>query len=225
MRSSNESCPCGPDRRTHGGSSLTLTETGQGARPRRRHRIDAAGGTPAAEWSIRPLTDGTVPGRTPTWSPDGQQIAFDAEVNGIWALHVVDVATGTTSPVAIAGQNGRFPAWSPDGRHLVYVGGVTRTRLLTFELATRQARAIADLPGPASFPSWSPDGRTIAVTVQRDDELRTWSVRTDGGAAKPLPLAPGRDVWPRFSPNGARLAFFSRRAPHATMTRPTLRTW
>lgn len=170
---------------------------------------------PAADWSLRPLTDGTAPSRTPAWSPDGQQIAFDAEVNGLWALHVVDVASGATSPVAIEGQNGRFPAWSPDGRQLAYVGGVTRTRLLTWEFATRRARAIADLPGPASFPSWSPDGRAIAVTVQRDDEFRTWSVSTDGGAAKPLPIASGRDVWPRFSPNGTRLAFFSRRAPHA----------
>ena len=68
-------------------------------------------------------------------------------------------------------------------------------------------------------PQVSPDGRRIAFVVtslseERDEYLANiWVVDTTGGAPRRFTAGPRRDIEPRWSPDGARLAFLSERAP------------
>jgi len=59
----------------------------------------------------------------------------------------------------------------------------------------------------ASSPDVSPDGGTIVFAWRGD----VWSVSADGGVARRLTSHPARDASPRFSPDGARIAFASER--------------
>lgn len=169
---------------------------------------------PGGVWSIVAITDGTRTSRTPAWSPDGRRIAFDLDVDGRWRVHVLDVSSRTTAPLAFDDVPARHPAWAPDGREVAFVGGPAGATLLAWHVEARRTRQLGELPGPASFPSWSPDGRTIAVTVRHGDTFAVWMVPVDGRPPTPMALGSGRDLWPRFSADGRRLAFFSRRVPH-----------
>jgi len=68
-------------------------------------------------------------------------------------------------------------------------------------------------------PQVSPDGRRIAFVVttlseERDEYLsNVWIVDAERGAPRRFTAGPRRDVDPRWSPDGARLAFLSERAP------------
>jgi dipeptidyl aminopeptidase/acylaminoacyl peptidase len=69
-----------------------------------------------------------------------------------------------------------------------------------------------------SDPQLSPDGRVIVVVVTTIDldaneyRRRIWAVPTDGsGPARPFTSGEHRDTLPRWSPDGARLAFVSHR--------------
>ena len=69
-----------------------------------------------------------------------------------------------------------------------------------------------------SDPRISPDGRRVAFVLttlsqERDEYLSNiWMVETTGGAApRRFTTGPGRDTSPRWSPDGARLAFVSER--------------
>jgi len=65
----------------------------------------------------------------------------------------------------------------------------------------------------------SPDGRRVAFVVtslseERDEYLANiWIVDVGGGSPRRFTAGPRRDVEPRWSPDGTRLAFLSERAP------------
>src|SRR5215831_9155843 len=68
-------------------------------------------------------------------------------------------------------------------------------------------------------PQVSPDGRRIAFVVttlseERDEYLSNiWIVDAGGGAPRRFTAGPRRDLEPRWSPDGSRLAFLSERTP------------
>src|SRR5438093_990479 len=68
-------------------------------------------------------------------------------------------------------------------------------------------------------PQLSPDGRRVAFVVTTLSEERNeylaniWVVDVAGGAPRRFTAGPRRDLEPRWSPDGTRLAFLSERAP------------
>src|SRR5881397_3450408 len=68
-------------------------------------------------------------------------------------------------------------------------------------------------------PQLSPDGRRVAFVVttlseERDEYLSNiWVVDVAGGEPRRFTAGPRRDIEPRWSPDGTRLAFLSERAP------------
>ena len=96
----------------------------------RRQQIYVVG----ADGSTEPvqLTEGDYESMSPTWSPDGEWIAFVSAREDDWDTKLVSdlfvVAAGGGDPVKITGSDGQcaFPAWSPDGALIAffYVPGV-----------------------------------------------------------------------------------------------------
>ncbi|WP_339467891.1 TolB family protein, partial [Pseudomonas lurida] len=84
-----------------------------------------AGGTDRTLFTGAIATDGRE-GPRPTWSPDGQYVAFPLrDARSFVNVHVVPAAGGAARPVSFLG-NGEMGgiAWSPDGTRIVVGGGV-----------------------------------------------------------------------------------------------------
>ena len=125
------------------------------------------------------------------WSPDGRQIAFDADLNSAVQPQQADIflinADGTgernlTEHPALDTSK----CWSPDGTHLVFSS--TRDgswELYRMEIATREVRQLTRL-GFASAPDWSPDGRSIVFTHHSQGGRYIYTMNTDGKNARPL---------------------------------------
>ena len=72
------------------------------------------------------LTFDNLRDHDPYWSPNGQWIAFETEMQplywllGKWALRVTDVSTGNTTELLNDGHINTLPRWSPDSNQLYF---------------------------------------------------------------------------------------------------------
>src|SRR2546425_956479 len=110
---------------------------------------------------------------SPTWSPDGKQIAFSSQVGGLTDLFVYDLDSGQLRRLTDDPYADLEPAWSPDGSLIAFVTDRFTTSLDQlsygdYQLAVIDPRGggqIRQLPHLASAkhinPQWSPDGKSI----------------------------------------------------------------
>ncbi len=101
-----------------------------------------------------------VNGMSPTWSPDGQWIAFLSNRAEGWDLYAMP-ADGGEAIRLTSGATADDPAWSPDGAWIA----VERNHQIEVISPDGQQRAV--LVRDAAQPTWSPDGQ-LAFVRDRD---------------------------------------------------------
>jgi Tol biopolymer transport system component/DNA-binding winged helix-turn-helix (wHTH) protein len=105
----------------------------------------------------------------PTWSPDGDQIAFTRYSEKTVSIYVVSALGGTEHRVYEGTASmGSGISWSPDGKSLAFPEGSpadpTRSTVSLLSLADSSTHALTS-PPPGSLdqePSFSPDGTKLA---------------------------------------------------------------
>lgn len=91
----------------------------------------------------------------PTWSPDGQRVAFTCNTQQ-WREICVVRTDGSNLTRLAAGVVGESPAWSPEGSRLAFVMTVPRIALIPSDGGVLPVEL-----GPGGDPAWSSDGTKI----------------------------------------------------------------
>ena len=158
---------------------------------------------------------------SPTFSPDGQQLAFQwqGEKRDNWDIYLKMVDSPEVRRLTTEATIDVWPSWSPDGRQIAFVRAPAEGESGRIHLVSPiggSARKLSDLPVDGSL-SWSPDGRWLAARRWRSagetapEAGGIHLVPTEGGEPRVLtwPKPPGDDNAPVFSPDGRRLAYVS----------------
>jgi Tol biopolymer transport system component len=114
-------------------------------------------------------------GGSPSWSPDGKQIAFDAHIGSYSKIYVA--SSDSKMPRLLT--DGIIPVWSPDGRWIYYTsdrdGSQTVRRVPASGGESQQITS-----GGGFSVKISPDGKYVYYLKDRvNGEL--WRARADGG--------------------------------------------
>ena len=78
----------------------------------------------------------------PTWSPDGQRLAFWSDRDGNLEIYVKDLQTGELVNVSQHAGTDSSPVWSPDGQRIAFVtvqqDNVVNQEVMMVDLITGQ---------------------------------------------------------------------------------------
>lgn len=177
---------------------------------------------PAGGGEADQVTAGESVDWNPVWSPDGRYLYFASDRSGITNLWRVPIdertgrVLGEPEPVTTSGQASML-SFSRDGRRIVYAGDETRTILekVSFDPTSGAIAgpAVAITQTSAMIPAFdvSRDGRWLVYyTLVPQEDL--FVIRPDGTDQLQLTDDEHRDREPRWSPDGARIAFYSNRS-------------
>jgi TolB protein len=157
----------------------------------------------------------------PTWSPDGQRIAFQSDRGKNWDIWIVNVdGTGlarlTTHPTA-----DRYPAWSPDGKRIAFTSkrsGNEDVWVIDVEKALsgageQAATRLTHAPARDRYPMWSSDGKQMTFNSQRDGNYEVYIMNDDGSNPRNISQAPqSTEGLADWSPDDRYLVLYSDRS-------------
>ena len=165
-----------------------------------------------------PLTTLTGLEEQPTFSPDGEQVAFswNGAKQDNWDIYVTLIGSSEVRRLTSDPAPDKQPAWSPDGRQIAYLR--ERPDGTTIQLVSVLGgadRRLSDFPGADSI-DWARDGHSLVVGRPGEDGVAgpsrgMYLISVEGGDPRPLMASPPgvADFQPSFSPDGRQLAYVS----------------
>ena len=170
--------------------------------------------------TLTPLTSDPGYEGEPTFSPDGQTIAYVSDRTGNFEIFLKQISGGPDINITNNPGDDVQPTFSPDGKQIAFVSTRASSSRLIYKSATLPLQGgdiwvMPALGGPArkiavggNFPAWSPDGATIIYSNGVQAEQKILKVSAAGGAPEEIPRDVGNNVlYPNYSSDARWIVF------------------
>jgi len=164
------------------------------------------------QFEIRRLTDHPRGASWPSWSPDGNRIAFMSKRHDpgedIYTMKVdgTNVVRLTNTPAL-----DWYPRWSPNGNYIAWARcSGSGFNVWVMDADGSNPHALTHLATTDDQPDWAPSSTRVVFRSKRDGTYEIYRMKTDGTELMRLTNNPAEDSNPAWSPDSQRIAFTRR---------------
>lgn len=134
----------------------------------------------------------------PSWSPDGEKIAFMSVRDGNGEIYVVN-AEGFEVNLTNHPAEDWNPAWSPDGQKILFMSDRDGNReIYAMNADGSEPVNLTNHPANEGDPAWSPDSTKIVFISDRDGNAEIYVMNADGSNLQRLTDDPADDIHPQW---------------------------
>ena len=167
----------------------------------------------------------SAPIMSPTWSPNGKELAYVSFAGQHMAIYLQNIYTGKRRIVSqFPGINGA-PAFSPNGKKMALV--LTRTgnpKIYVMNLASGKLTQITHGYSIDTEPAWSDNGKALLFTSSRGGSPQIYSYTFATKKIQRLTFSGNYNARASFSPNEQAIVFMHRGAGMFSIARQNLQT-
>lgn len=175
----------------------------------------------AAQQEVKQITFGGKQDRDPMVSPDGRHLAFSSDRTGNYDLYVHTFGEAGVLQLTRSPKDDRDPNWSPDSKTLVFTS--KRTGKGDLYKTDRDGQSgylqLSDREDLEEYPSFAPRGDALLFVRSPKKVIRKQSDKevaiADSAGSVNTARALGEGYSARFSPDGKKIVFVSRRTKNA----------
>ena len=189
----------------------------------RPHTSAAVTGAPL---DVVPLTSDLGTEQWPSFSPDGNQVAYawNGPKRDNFDIYVKIIGSEVPLRLTTAPEFDGVPAWSPDGRQIAFVREIPKSeggRLMVVPAIGGPEREIAEVRGGITKLAWSPDGRWILSGDSDGPTAFLVAIDVDTGKHRRLTTPPKDfgDEDPVVAPDASSLVFVRDLGPNSDLYR------
>jgi TolB protein len=144
----------------------------------------------------------------PTWSTDGEWLAFTSFLRGQPQLFILRPTEGYLKPLsAIPGVNSS-PSFSPDGREVAFAAGDHgNTNVYVANVEAGEVRRLTSSRAIETQPAWSPSGRQIAYTSTAAGNPQLYLMDAEGTNNRRVTFDDTFADEAAWAPDGVRIAY------------------
>ncbi|MFN7096524.1 MAG: Tol-Pal system beta propeller repeat protein TolB [Gammaproteobacteria bacterium] len=163
-------------------------------------------------YNAKPILVSSQPIMSPSWSPNGKQIAYVSFESYLPQIYISDVATGQRKLItSFSGINGA-PEWSPDGKELAVAlsKGSANPNIYTLNLASGSLQQITNDWSINTEPTWSPDGQALLFTSDRGGSPQVYEINLANKATQRVTFNGSYNASASFTSDAQNIVLLSR---------------